>query len=115
MMHHHHEEPATPIVSWVGRLAAPVTERLSRRRVRHWCRRQGFRLVRWRHAQLFEGPSTWAVQHDRYRIQVVDRDGSRRAGFLMFKHLWSAAQVLWDEPSRALLNGTTTSQPQTQK
>ena len=113
-MHHRYGEPE-PIVSWVERLAAPLTDRLSRRRVKQWCRSQGFRLVRWRHAQLFEGPSTWTNRHDRYRIQVVDPDGSPRAGFLVFKHLWSAAQVLWDEPQRALVNGSNSSRAQTLK
>ena len=117
-MHHYYGyygKPAMPIVSWVGRLASPLTDRLSRRRVKQWCRQRGFRLVRWRDAKLFEGPSTWTIHHDRYRIQVVDQDGSRRAGFLVFKHLWSTAQVLWDEPRRALVNGSTASRAQTLK
>jgi hypothetical protein len=118
MMHHHDGEPTTPLVSWVERLAAPLTDRLSRRRVKEWCRRQGFHLVRWRDAKLFEGPSTWTIHHDRYRIQVLDQDGSRRAGYLVFKRWWSRtqrAQVLWDEPSRALVNGSTPNRAQTPK
>ena len=117
-MHHQHGEPTSPLGSWVERLAAPLTDRLSRRRVKQWCRRQGFQLVRWRDAKLFEGPSTWTIHHDRYRIQVVDQDGRRQAGYLVFKRWWNAvqrAQVLWDEPRRMHVNGSTASRAQTPK
>ncbi len=111
-MHHHHGDSTPPIVSWVARLAAPLADRLSRRRVKQWCRRQGLQLLRWRDAKLFEGPSTWTIQHDHYRIQVLDQDGRRRAGYLVFRRWWSTvrrAQVLWDEPRRARVNGSPSS------
>ena len=114
-MHHHHGEPTSPLGSWVERLAAPVTGRLSRRRGKQWCRRQGLQLLRWRDAKLFEGPSTWTIQHDRFRIQVLDQEGRRRAGYLVFKHWWNTvqrAQVLWDEPGRARANGSPASPAQ---
>ena len=101
---HHNDESLRPIAGWIERLAAPLTDRLSRRRVRYWCRRQGLQLLRWRDAKLFEGPSTWTAHHDRYRIQVLDEGGQPRAGYLVFRNWWSPtqrAQVLWDEPIRA--------------
>ena len=108
-MHHHDQESASPLVLWVERLAAPLTDRFSRRRVRHWCRRQGYQLLRWRDAKLFEGPSTWTVYHERYRIQVLDGDGRKRAGYLVFRRWWSGAQraqVLWDDQHQTPINGT---------
>jgi hypothetical protein len=99
-MGHHYQDQALPLVSWVGSLAAPLTGRLSKRRVRKWCRRQGYQLLRWRDAKPFEGPSSWTAYHDHYRIQVLDEDGRQRAGYLVFRRWWSAAQraqVLWDE------------------
>ena len=94
------EAQALRLVSWAGNLVAPLTNRLSKRRVRLWCRRQGYQLLRWRGAKAFEGPSTWTAYHDHYRIQVLDEDGRQRAGYLVFRRWWSPAQraqVLWDE------------------
>src|SRR5262245_4496497 len=109
-MGRHYEDQGLPLVSWVGSLAAPITARLCRRRVRHWCRRQGYQLLRWRDAKMLEGPSTWQAYNDRYRIQVLDEEGRQRAGYLVFRRWWSRvqrAQVLWDEqPQGARLNGT---------
>jgi hypothetical protein len=106
------------LLSVTARLAAPLTGRFSRRRVAQWCRRQGYQLLRWRDAKLFEGPSTWAPEHDRYRIQVLDEEGHHRAGYLVFQGYWRAArraEVLWDEPGRAQMNGTPASRAQTVK
>ena len=109
-MHHHYGDPRRRSCrGWSG-WPRRSTDRLSRRRVKQWCRRQGFQLLRWRDAKLFEGPSTWTIHHDRYRIQVLDQDGRRRAGYpgvpALVEH-GSARQVLWDEPSRARVNGST--------
>jgi hypothetical protein len=85
-------------------VAAPLTSRFSRRRVRQWCRRQGYQLLRWREAKLFEGPSTWTADDERYRIQVLDGDGRQRGGYLVWRRWWTAtqrAEVLWDEPVSA--------------
>jgi hypothetical protein len=105
---HHDDDSVTPIVGWVHRLAAPLTDRMSRRRVPQWCRRQGLQLLRWRVAKLFEGPSTWTAHQDRYRIQVLDEEGYRRGGYLVFRSWWSPAQraqILWDEPSGTPVSG----------
>ena len=108
-MRDRHQDSGSSLVSWVERLTDPFTDRVSRRRVRQWCRRQGYQLLKWRDAKLFEGPSTWTLYHDRYRIQVLDEDGRLRAGYLVYRRWWSRAQraqVLWDEPRRTPINGT---------
>jgi hypothetical protein len=100
MRHDHDDRVVTPLSGWMERLVAPLAGRISRRRVRQWCRRQGYQLLRWRDAKLFEGPSSWTVSQDRYRIQVLDREGRQRRGYLVFRRWWSApqrAQVLWDD------------------
>ena len=79
MRDHHENLTFTPLLAFVERLAAPLTLRLSRRRVKEWCRRQGVQLLRWRDAKLFEGPSSWTVDSGHYRIQVLDEDGRQRA------------------------------------
>ena len=71
-------------------------------------------MLRWRDAKLFEGPSTWTVDHDRYRIQVLDEDGRRRAGYLAFSAGGAGpagAEVLWDEPQPARANGAVAGRP----
>ena len=115
-MRHDLQEPTLTalFLSSFDRVAAPLTGGFSRRRVKHWCRRQGLQLLRWRDAKLFEGPSTWTVDHNRYRIQVLDEEGRRRSGYLAFKRWWSRAQraqVLWDEPGRARANGAVAGRP----
>ena len=102
-MHHHHQEPGSPLVSWVERLAAPLTDRFSRRRVRHWCRRQGLSA-----AAVARTPSCsrdrarGRCSHERYRIQVLDEEGRQRAGYLVFRRWWSGAQRArsWDDARR---------------
>lgn len=101
-MRHDHDH------GWIEWLVAPLAGRRSRRRVRQWCRRQGYQLLRWRDAKLFEGPSTWTANQDRYRIQVLDEEGHHRKGYLVFGRRWITkprVQVLWDEPDPAHMNG----------
>lgn len=102
MLHHRGQEPIPPtILGWLEELVAPLVGRVSRRRVRQWCRHQGFQLVKWRDAKLFEGPSNWTASYDPYRIQIVDQEGQPRTGYVVFRRWWGPAkpaQVLWDEP-----------------
>jgi hypothetical protein len=86
----------------------PSPRRVSSRRVSRWCRRQGFQLLRWRDAKLFEGPSSWTPGQRHYRIQIVDGDGLRRAGYLVFARriiFLRCQQVLWDDPSGHQVTG----------
>ena len=92
----------TSIVVDVVSAVVPFTEsrRASRRRVLRWCRRQGFELLRWRVAKLFEGPSSWAAHQRHYRIQIIDAAGRRRAAYLTFARPFvfeRCIEVLWDD------------------
>lgn len=85
------------------RIWAFVRLRWNRRRVAGWSRRAGLRLVRWRDAKLFEGPSAWSRKERHFRIQVVDAAGQPYGGFLTFRRAWSLsrrATVLWDDGAR---------------
>lgn len=85
------------------------TRRAARRRVLHWCRRQGVALVRWREAKLFEGPSSWDAEHRHYRVQVVDAAGRRRSAYVTFARPFvfeRCVQVLWDDASGSRVSGS---------
>ncbi len=75
---------------------------LSRRRVRHWCERQGYELLDWRGAWFYEGPGRWLRSENQYAyyIEVRDRQGLTRGGYLVFGSYWhpfsSKAEVKWD-------------------
>jgi hypothetical protein len=89
-------------------LPVAPSRRSSRRRVLRWCRRQGFELLRWRDAKLFEGPSSWEPDERHYRVQILDADGHRRAAYLTFARrplLARCVEVLWDDPSGRALSG----------
>ena len=76
----------------------------SARRIARWCDEQGFELVDWRGARFFEGPHAWfrSENQDAYRIEVRDRDGLIRAGYLVFGSYWwgwpfsRTGRVEWD-------------------
>jgi hypothetical protein len=85
------------------------SRRSTRRRVSRWCRRQGYELLRWRDAKLFEGPSSWDAHERHYRIQIIDADGYRRAAYLTFarKRVFErCTEVLWDDPSGRTVPGS---------
>jgi hypothetical protein len=82
-----------------------VTGRMwSRWQVRRWCDDQGYDLVDWRGAKFFEGPGAWlrSENQDAYRIEVRDRQGTPRAGYVVFGSYWAPwsrkVRVEWDEP-----------------
>ena len=85
------------------------SRRATRRRVLRWCRRQGYELLRWRDAKLFEGPSSWDAHERHYRIQIIDAEGHRRAGYLTFARrrvFERCTAVLWDDPSGRAVPGS---------
>ena len=71
------------VLLWWGRLYAA-------RRVTRWCHEQGYELVDWRGAKFFEGPKAWfrTDNQDAYYIEVRDRQGLTRAGYLVFGSYW---------------------------
>ena len=84
---------------------AVVTGRVwSARRIRRWCERQGYELLDWRGAWFYEGPGRWlrSENQDAYHIEVRDRQGLTRSGYLVFGSRWfpfplsRKVNVRWD-------------------
>lgn len=76
----------------------------SAKRIRRWCDEQGYELVDWRGAKFFEGPHAWfrSDNQDAYRIEVRDRQGVIRGGYVVFGSFWRGwlfsrrVRVEWD-------------------
>jgi hypothetical protein len=83
------------LLLWWGRV-------YSARRIARWCEQEGYELVEWRGAKFFEGPSAWfrSDNEDAYYIEVRDRHGLTRAGYLVFGSFWwpfrRKVRVKWD-------------------
>jgi hypothetical protein len=85
------------VVLWLGRAYGA-------RRVSRWCEEQGYELIDWRGAKFFEGPRAWlrTENEDAYYIEVRDRQGLTRSGYLVFGSYWwpwpfvRKARVRWD-------------------
>jgi hypothetical protein len=71
------------------------------RQIRRWCAGHGYQLVSWESAKFFEGPRRSDNQNT-FRIEVEDRDGMLRDGYLTFASGWGLssqrqpAKVDWD-------------------
>jgi hypothetical protein len=80
---------------WTGKL-------WSHRRMRRWCEREGYELVNWRGAWFYEGPRAWfrTEDEDAYYVEVRDRDGLTRTGYVVFGTWWHPfsrkVRVEWD-------------------
>ena len=65
---------------------------------------QGFELLDWRGARFFEGPDAWLRSRNQltYRIEVRDREGFTREGYLIIGSYWIGwpfsrkVRVVWD-------------------
>ena len=76
----------------------------SRKLIRRWCKEQGFELLDWRGARFFEGPDAWLRSRNQltYRIEVRDREGFTREGYLIIGSYWIGwpfsrkVRVVWD-------------------
>ena len=83
------------VLLWWGRV-------YSARRIARWCKTEGYELVDWRGAKLFEGPNAWfrTDGQDAYYIEVLDRQGLTRGGYLVFGSPWwpfsRRVRVKWD-------------------
>jgi len=72
------------------------------RRVRAWCHDHKFELIDWYGAWFYEGPRRfWRSENQHvFKIEVRDRDGLVRAGYLTFGGYWNpfsrGAEVRWD-------------------
>jgi hypothetical protein len=71
-------------------------------RVGRWCRQQDYELLEFRGAWFFEGPRAWlrSENQDAYHIQVRDRRGQTRSGYVVFGSYWwpwsRKVRVEWD-------------------
>ena len=82
---------------WWGRV-------FSQRRLQRWCQREGFELLDWRGVWFFQGPNApWRSKYqDCYRVEVRDRAGYERTGYVVFGRYWLGwpfsrkVQVEWD-------------------
>jgi hypothetical protein len=83
------------VLLWTGQIGA-------KRRVTRWCEREGYQLVTWRGAWFYEGPRAWCrtEEEDAYRIEVRDRKGQTRSGYVVFGTWWNPfsrkVRVEWD-------------------
>lgn len=74
----------------------------SRWRVGRWCKQQDYELVEFRGAWFFEGPGGWmrSENQDAYHIEVRDRQGLTRSGYVVFGSYWwrwsGKVRVEWD-------------------
>jgi hypothetical protein len=74
----------------------------SRWQLKRWCNSQGLELVTWQGAAFYEGPGAWvrSENQDAYRIEVRDRQGRTRTGWVVFGRYWAPwsnkVRVEWD-------------------
>ena len=71
------------LLIWCGRV-------FSEWRLQRWCGREGFELLDWQGVWFFQGPNApWRSQYqDCYRIEVRDREGYERTGYVVFGRYW---------------------------
>lgn len=83
------------VLMWTGKIWA-------KRQVTRWCEREGYELVKWRGAWLFEGPRAWLRTEDEnaYYVEVRDRTGETRSGYVVFGTWWHSfsrkVRVRWE-------------------
>ncbi len=72
------------------------------RRVSAWCGAHQFELIDWYGAPFYEGPRRfWRSENQHvFRVEVRDRDGLVRCGYLTFGGYWNPfrreVEVRWD-------------------
>lgn len=88
------------IAAAVAGLAGVIGRRRWGRRIEEWAQGQGFVLDDYRRARFFEGPHRWTRSDtwDVFWIEVTDRTGLPRQGWLSFRARWiakPAVEVIW--------------------
>ncbi|HEY2845131.1 MAG TPA: hypothetical protein VGJ09_15825 [Bryobacteraceae bacterium] len=73
-----------------GLLAVAFSKRYWRGRIQDWARGEGLKLVTWRGAWFFEGPSKFLRSRNQhvFRVEVQTVDGIRRTAWLQFGTYW---------------------------
>jgi len=75
------------------------------RRLNKWAADQGLKLIGFRGAQFYEGPSAWRRSDSQhlFRVQVEDRTGERKTAWVLFGTYWGftwgvpITGVIWDD------------------
>lgn len=84
---------------------AVITGRWSaRRKLEHWAKQEGFRLIEFRGVPFWRSPRGWSRNENQedYEMVVIDRQGQRREGMVFFSRPWHGIgpddiDVRWDE------------------
>ena len=75
------------------------------RRLNKWAADQGLKLIGFRGAKFYEGPSAWRRSDSQhlFRVEVEDRTGERKSAWVMFGTYWGftwgepITDVIWDD------------------
>jgi hypothetical protein len=76
----------------------------ARHKLEHWAKQEGLRLVEFRGVPFWRSPRGWTrnENQDDYEVVVIDRQGQRREGMVMFSGPWHGfgpqdVEVRWEE------------------
>ena len=76
----------------------------ARRKLEHWAKQEGFRLVEFHGVPFWRSPRGWTrnENQDDFQVVVIDRQGQRREGMVFFSRPWHGigpddVDVRWDE------------------
>jgi hypothetical protein len=80
-------------------------------RLKKWAADQGLKLVDFRGAKFYEGPSAWIRSDSQhlFRVHVEDKQGKRSSAWVMFGTFWGftlrlpVTRVIWDDSSEGIL------------
>jgi hypothetical protein len=85
-------------------VATIVGRWFARRKLEHWAKQEGFRLIEFRGMPFWRSPRglTRNENQEDYEVVVIDRQGQRREGMVFFSGPWRGfgpqeVDVRWDE------------------
>ena len=85
-------------------VASVVGRWFARRKLEHWAKQEGFQLIEFHGVPFWRSPRgfTRNDNQDDYEVVVVDRQGVRREGMVLFSRPWHGfgpedVEVRWDE------------------
>jgi hypothetical protein len=94
---------AAAVLIAVG-LATVLGRWMAHRKLEHWAKQEGFRLVEFRGVPFWRSPRGWTRNENQedYQVVVIDRQGQRREGMVLYTGPWHGfgppdVEVRWDE------------------
>jgi hypothetical protein len=85
-------------------VASVVGRWLARRKLEHWAKQDGFRLIEFRGVPFWRSPRGFTRNENQqdFEVVVIDRQGQRREGMVFFSAPWHGfgpeeVEVRWDE------------------